>query len=311
MLYNDFETVVPKVSNQRKYYFIRTDHGRYFDEFYENGFVAIGWDPITLDDLKRADTEEVRLKVGRIKERHDIEDSIVKREITSILNKLLLFRDMNVGDIVVMPSYNSDRFAFGRVLDPHVYLENDNRGECPHIKRRRVEWVSVKNKNRLHPDFSLIRAHHAIFDISSDYSSRIDSLLSSVYQKDDYTYLRIDVGIEEEIPIQELIKIFNSIDRLAEEFRVKYPDFGEVTVKVNLNSPGDIGVKIRSSVHAMAFAFVLFTACTQDQVDSRNVSDQVVDIEPGIDQKTIENAVHSLQETRRSLNARMNENLDR
>lgn len=54
---------VDKVKSDSNYWFVRTDYGRYFNEFFENRYIAIGWDFLSLFELQNRDEEYVRAKI--------------------------------------------------------------------------------------------------------------------------------------------------------------------------------------------------------------------------------------------------------
>jgi|GEM_PF-4710568 hypothetical protein len=39
---------------EKEYWFVRTDSGTYYDTFKENNFIALGWNNITVRDIKES-----------------------------------------------------------------------------------------------------------------------------------------------------------------------------------------------------------------------------------------------------------------
>ena len=60
--------VIPVIPSTRRYWLIRTERGKFYRDFKENGYVALGWDYFTnLDDLKSAAlASQVREKLAGI-----------------------------------------------------------------------------------------------------------------------------------------------------------------------------------------------------------------------------------------------------
>src|SRR5438093_61418 len=102
------------------YWFVRTDGGKYFDTFLENSFIAIGCNPITLDDLNNKTSLAVKKKIARA-ENFDLDDRYQATEATKIYNKILHFRDLKKNDVIVMPSEGSASFSFGVVSTEKCY----------------------------------------------------------------------------------------------------------------------------------------------------------------------------------------------
>lgn len=50
MIFLENIITIPQINGDRKYWFIRTDKGILFDEFYFDGFVGIGWN--SFSDIK-------------------------------------------------------------------------------------------------------------------------------------------------------------------------------------------------------------------------------------------------------------------
>ncbi len=122
------------VIQERNYWFVRTLGGDFFPDFITNSYIAIGWDYVNLNDMKfERDPLIVRMKIeiNEIQKRTqvdfdlvDIEEPstkedeeynrMIKSKITKIYNKINSFvNEMNEGDIVLIPSYNSDKLVIG------------------------------------------------------------------------------------------------------------------------------------------------------------------------------------------------------
>lgn len=74
------EEILDKVDHVEKktnYWFIRTDHGKHFEDFTKGEYIAIGWDYFTLDELQRNDKEYIKRKIA-FQEKLDQDNTTVK-----------------------------------------------------------------------------------------------------------------------------------------------------------------------------------------------------------------------------------------
>ena len=69
LLFNTlFENIyhqLPSVDSSKDYWFVRAQKGQFYKSFQTGGYIAIGWNYITLDDLKNLDEDAIK---GKIKE---------------------------------------------------------------------------------------------------------------------------------------------------------------------------------------------------------------------------------------------------
>lgn len=126
---------VQEVDDTRHYWFIRTQGGSYFDEFFLDNFVAIGHEGVPcVPEDKRTDQ-----LIDSLKEAHP--------QTTRVLNQVYRFcKEIHKGDIVVIPSTASAHFAFGYITDNEAYQEEISEeavaeGKCPYTRRRKTNWI--------------------------------------------------------------------------------------------------------------------------------------------------------------------------
>ena len=259
----------------RNYWFVRTDSGRFFDDFYENNYIAIGWDYLNLNTISSEDKDmdhlkrRIALTEGLLID--DIDDDSLnddelselnskltnnRRIVTKIYNKVNLFvNEIKPGDIVVIPSANSSYIAIGIVSDD-IY-ENTNYIEqfaqlhftadympCPYAKRFPVTWYKKINKNGM--DIYLqntIKAQQAIFPLN-DHADYIDRNVMDIYFKNDILHSIIRTNQDGDITLTELKFlidfIYDGISQSNEGLNDISPD--DVRVKLNIHSPGIIEI---------------------------------------------------------------------
>ena len=274
-----FSEVIPTIKD-RNYWFVRTDSGHYFEDFYENGYIAIGWNYLTLDAMsspeKDVDHLKRRIAVMEGLSIDDIDDDSLsedelselstkltnnKRNVTKIFNKVNLFvNDIKQGDIVVIPSSNSSYIAIGMVSG-NIYEDTryiDEFGQihftqldftaeympCPYIKRFPVIWYKKINKNGMDIYLqSTIKAQQAIFPLN-DHADYIDRNIMDIYFKNDILHSIIRTNQDGDITLSELKLlidfIYDGISQSNDDINCISPD--DVHIKLNIHSPGIIEI---------------------------------------------------------------------
>lgn len=100
------------------------ENGIFWDEFYKESIIAIGWDDLT--DLKSYTTETLAEDLG-------VEDSDNSNQIWNIEN----FRDASIGDVVIANKGKSKALGIGVITGEYEY--KPERKENKHI--RKVKWL--------------------------------------------------------------------------------------------------------------------------------------------------------------------------
>ena len=100
------------------------ENGIFWDEFYKESIIAIGWDDLT--DLKTYTTEILAEDLG-------VEDSDNSNQIWNIEN----FRDASIGDVVIANKGKSKALGIGVITGEYEY--KPERKENKHI--RKVKWL--------------------------------------------------------------------------------------------------------------------------------------------------------------------------
>lgn len=210
---------IDNIPVNRQYWFIRTNGGEYFEEFFFNGYVGIEWDEIvshdytSLDDLK-----------DQVVERYPREarPGYIAGQIDTFVKKI------KKGDIVIIPNKDSKFFAFGEISDDSYYLEEevaDNHlifeedlesvNKVLH-KRRKVNWIKCFNRsdldNRLQ---TFIYAHNTIVDLNK-YALYIDRTLSNYYVKGNDAYFTFKVNRTARIPLYSMADMFVFVRDICE-----------------------------------------------------------------------------------------------
>ena len=274
------------VSQEKGYWFVRTDSGRYFNDYTDNNYIAIGWNEITTKDLRQMTESgnEIKSKISESQESDDAEISQrqLKARTTGIFTKILRFKNLKRGDLVIVPSSSSMTLAFGIIQDEDIYTETDKATllRCPFEKRRVVKWVESKPLAKLDPIFyQIIKSRHSICDIKK-YDSYIDNVTETLYIKDDYTHFVININTEDAIELDKLLLLINTINTLNKEINTKLTlpsESNEILIRLNLQSPGRI--ELKSIGNGLVILALLFSSCASDDTTKNSEVNNLIQIE--------------------------------
>ncbi|WP_184544125.1 hypothetical protein [Mucilaginibacter sp. FT3.2] len=271
---------ITKIEPDKGYWFIRTDSGQHFEEFYVNGYIGIGWNYITADNIKNLSISEFKEKIA-LNEKLDMSVKKSKGKVTAIYNKIKRFQELKKNDLVIIPSRSSSRFAFGIVEESGIYIESDPKGKCDYRKRKKIKWIESKTLSSLDPIFYQITvSRHAISSIKK-YQNYIDNETENLYVKDGFGHFVFDIKTKKDINVDSLVSFIESIRRLTEQINQDFSfgeDISKSSIKLNLQSPGKIDFKapIGKSVIILAAILALSNGCTIDSHKlPANAKDQI------------------------------------
>ena len=225
------------VNTKRRYWFVRTESGKYYDEFTLDDFVAIGWNeiPCITETTKE---EEV---VGLI-EKYYPKVVHPARVITQVRR---FCQEMKTGDIVIIPKKGNSVLAFGIItgdIEERKISEDDILDDaCPFIRKRSVKWIKGIEKYRIDPQlFQFFRNQHAI-SVADEYAPFIDRIMNSFYIKDGLAHFTLGITSEEEqraldIPIF-ISGIIHRAKAIADELHIPF-DEEDIKLRINVQSPG-------------------------------------------------------------------------
>jgi restriction system protein len=259
---------VSEISTETNYWFVRTDDGRYFESFTENGFIGIGWNYISLIDVSQPSRNQTLREKIRAQEQLDATNPKTKSKVTTIINKVRNFAGLRNGDVIVIPSSGSSRFAFGKISDDAAYSSPNGEFDCPYQKRRTVSWLAIKNFNELDPNFYRIKStRHAISQVN-EHSVFIDNVISSLYIKDDNAHFVLDINKQEDINVDALVQLISNCQLLINKINDKFnfnEDISHNSIRLNLQSPGKIEFKLPSGKSLIIMAIALSMAACENQ----------------------------------------------
>ena len=251
---------IPVVPENIHYWIIRTNGGDYYDDFILHNYISISWDYISLNILYNKNDDEIKRlieiyeKNSTLKEDSDDEsDGTTKGKITAILNKINRFVfEIDKGDIILIPSKNSDRITIaevsGDVYETENYVETYLQANptteivpCPYRKRRKIKILKTITKGQM--DIYLAKgfnSQHALSNMD-EYAPYINRTIYNIYSKGDELHTTLHAGHPNGLTLKELIEFSTQLEKaassIAQQCEIPF-DSSQVEVKLNIHSPG-------------------------------------------------------------------------
>ena len=273
---------VPNISTTRHYWIIRTNGGKYYQDFVMHEYISIAWDFITLNILNNENEDSIKRLIGMYDGDHDESididdeetDGSSKAKITSIYNKIKRFVfEISRGDIVLIPSVNSDQITIAEVLGDTY--ENTNYVEtclqkdpdsmtihCPYYKRRRIKVLKTIEKGTMDIYLSKgFNSQHALSNMD-DYAPYIDRTIYGIYSKGEEVHTTIHAGHPNGLTLKELVILSKAIEDTASSLAVQCDipfDSSEIEVKLNIHSPGIIELISYASAGGIVLSLLIFS----------------------------------------------------
>ena len=234
-----------ELETSRKYWLVRTFGGKYYNHFVQNNYIAIGWNELSDIEMIEGANKDGPDREHLFKKAKELYSKKETDQTGRIVNPIIKFvNDMNIGDVVVIPSENSKEIHFG-IIKSNVNIVKDainlDEGLDPLYKQRTVDWVTWRDKNSVDLNlFKMLSSHYAISSADM-YAESIDRTMYSFYVKGDKAYLVIKVSKEgeyegSEIPdlINQFLGTINTYNKLTGDSINK----NEVKMKISLQSDG-------------------------------------------------------------------------
>lgn len=231
---------VQEISADRRYWMVRTMGGLYYQNFITDHFIAIGHNEYLLHNIRQL-PEDLHEATNALRRKVIEHDHAISRP-GHIASQILRFcREIQVGDIVVVPSHGSEICICE--VSGEVY-ENPNatdfNGECPFMKRLPVNILHRKQRGELPPKAQLMfNSRHPISDISA-YAVYLDVVNSDYYNKDGETHVALKINTNESVSVSDFYNI-QLLFRITEEYcKVNgiEGNANEVEMKVQMESKG-------------------------------------------------------------------------
>ncbi|WP_449456979.1 hypothetical protein [Streptococcus suis] len=234
---NKIQDKIPNVNSSKDYWFIRANKGEFYESFLLGGYIAIGWNFITLEDLEQLDETAIK---SRLKE-HDRK----MEKPGSAYNQMMRFAyQIQIGDIVIVPSQAPNDLLVGEVKSK-PYTEKDEIIEdasnvCPYNKRINVEWLGVIRNKDIDPQlFKLVYAGHTVSDANS-YKKYINRGLYDVYIDGNEMSMTFKVQEEENINAFAYSTFLHHTLSMTRILQENLDSHKQITLRTNVQSKGPI-----------------------------------------------------------------------
>lgn len=252
---------IDKIPDSKKYWLIRTQSGSLYDSFIENNYIGLDHHEVSLEALARMRKmakknrglfqDEIKQSVQHHYNSLDKPIDVSPQRIGLISGQIFRFyNDVKVGDIVIIPSSNSDLVSFGTVesSDIAVFSEEESRKiDTTQFLNKKVKWITEFRRHSLDPNiFRMFTAHHAISDVSR-YAAVIERSLNDFFILDDDAHLIINVQQEDDLKARSVFGMGHNFlelfDEIVKELKLEGVSSNDLEITVNLNSPGKIDLK--------------------------------------------------------------------
>lgn len=264
----DLEKILSRVntiSSSRNYWLVRAMGGKYYHEFLSQRYIAIGYNEINLHEIEGALSQEEPNKYLTELISTKLIDLNLKDKYNAsyAAGQLLTFcTKIKIGDIILTPSSSGIGFVSIGIVSSTVRTEvaaSQDEKICQFSKRISVNWIDQYNRYKLNPYLQKIfNSQHIVNDINK-YSELIESLINDIYIKDDEAHLTLRVKRDDDIPM-DAFTLPNDIMSLVDEFMRFYNITGDnevITMKMIVQSPGDIKIKSKSAAKMMCAAAII------------------------------------------------------
>lgn len=238
---NLFKTIrnqLPSVNSTKDYWFVRAQKGLFYKSFLNGGYIAIGWNHITLEDLENLDEESVK---GKIKEF----DKSVKKPGSAYSQMMKFAYSLKLGDIVIVPSESPNSFLVGEITS-RPYTETEDNIEsasniCPFNKRINVHWLGVILNRDIDPQlYKLVYSGHTITDANA-YKKFINRGLYDAYIDHDHMSVTFRVQEESNIDAFEYSTFLHTILQMVTAIKqTENLQDEKVVLRTNVQSTGPI-----------------------------------------------------------------------
>ena len=263
MEYLDFTSLIEDIkslNNQQNYWMVRTMGGAYYLEFVRGGYIAVGYNNITLADLNHLpESDNLAKEALKIKFNNQYPD--IRNSGYPVAQILRFSREIKEGDVVIIPSTGASHVAIGIVVgemyeEIHPFLDDEH--HCDFKKRRSISWRHACRKESLPPTLQLMfNSRHILSDVKG-YASYIDSVIHDCYVKEDIMHLVLKIRAKHEVSLEDFCDL-KAISSLIEDFCQKYQTEcrGTLTMKIQMESPG--WLRLSTKTLGLLLLFGLFT----------------------------------------------------
>lgn len=211
--------------------------GSFYGDFLKGGYVAIGYNEVTLADLKTLDGDNTDKDKLKLIFHNRYPDNSGNGYAAAQLYRF--YNEVKDGDVVLIPSTGGRHAAIG-VIRGDMYEASDvppmDSKSCYFKKRFRVDWKDYRRKEMLPQSLQLaFSSRHIISDIS-DYAHHIDGMINDFYVKDNMHYLILRIRTQKDVSFDDFLNL-RALTLLVEDFCESEKDI-PINMKIQMESPG-------------------------------------------------------------------------
>ena len=247
---------ISQISDERGYWFFRSQGGAYYSDFFKYNFIGIGYNEISIKDLTFADEKTVST---HIKSKLSISGKADKSGYAAS-HMIRFVHGLKKGDVVIVPDHASRRVVYGIITSDSPYMKSKNsEDKCPFQKRWDVNWTYQEARHRLNPKlFPIFSSRHIITDISK-YAPYIDSTISDLYIKDEKVHFVINILTDNPILRNDFDTFCNYTSFFIDDFERYFggiPD-EEQEIKIGLQSRGRVEIISKTFKGILGFGILV------------------------------------------------------
>lgn len=267
----DLDLLVQAIENgssNKNYWLIRTQSGNLYQTFINNNYISLGHKEVSIEFLttkKVIYNTNAPLLINEIKQKindYHASDRIPlnRRTISLIASQIVRFAyDIKVGDIIIIPSYNSNNISFGIIKQGQWINSNYNNSNDNAVLKRPVTWIKEVQRRELDPYlYRMFTAHQAVNKVN-DYAEIVERSINDLFILDDEAHFIINVG-SDSISANDLFGLGSNLmallDEISETFGLGVSS-QDLQVTININSPGKIDIKSKIKSTTIVLGIIL------------------------------------------------------
>jgi hypothetical protein len=250
MIPQNFANLIPIIPNETNFWFVRTMSGDFFDDYLTNGFIAFGYNEISLysiqESFKAFPGDDPKDREQRVRHLGEYLKKIPDFEQSSYwASQVIRFTyEIKKGDYVLIPSSSSDKLAVGIVEDSNVFTQEQLNlvdVPCNFYKRKKVKWQGTFYRGGGAPQlYPLFASRHAITD-ANQYSNFILNSTYDLYIRNKELHAIFHVRTSERISLWDYGFYFDAANLTKEYYSengIMEGDFHDIDLKSSVQSPG-------------------------------------------------------------------------
>lgn len=247
---------LPIISDDVRFWMIRSKNGIFYPDFILNDYVAVGWNCINKD----TDFQNDNLK-NKVVEEHPF---VSIRSSKRAINKSRMFiHDIKENDIVLLPNkgmskitiallgeYYEDRTHTAKEENIFMYqVENgsvySDIPQCPYIKRRKIKAVRTVEANQVNYHlYNTLRNYNGIDDID-EYAEEILAMIYDIFMYKGRIHVSLEVCQEKDIDINGFSGLLYGTTKYFEPYN------SQITAKINVCSSGIIDILFQNGLEML------------------------------------------------------------